>query len=292
MKSMKLLFPALLLSLSLGAFAQDDDELLDAAAEEESTEVFVPKNRWDKPIFHRVQLGFVGTFAKYTNNSAVHDPIVPYEESYFLKGVSLGWLADIVLTKNRNIPLYIELGGVLDWRTGTSDWVRELNHGSFEHDCKVNTLGLTIPVGLTYQFKDFLGKEGLTLSPLLGVYARFNLLAQRKQTRLDTETGEVVEETKSLMKIEDDGGWMQGRKHKGKLLQVGAQAGVNVFYKRYSFGLAYMYDIIPFAQHSSELGITKVPKSAGEGVDNQSGTGCDIEISTRHNFSVTFGYIF
>ena len=51
MKSMKLMLPALLLSLSLGAFAQDDDEMLEATSEEEATEVSVAAHPWEKPIF-------------------------------------------------------------------------------------------------------------------------------------------------------------------------------------------------------------------------------------------------
>ena len=51
MKSMKLMLSALLLGLSVSAYAQDDDELLDATAEEETAEVSVPTNPTERRFF-------------------------------------------------------------------------------------------------------------------------------------------------------------------------------------------------------------------------------------------------
>ena len=93
------------------------------------------------------------------------------------------------------------------------------------------------------------------------------------------------------MKYEEDGGWMEGRSHVGKLFQPGVMVGVNAYYKRYTVGLAYMYDLIPFAQHDSPLGLTSKAKDVG-GFTQSSGTGCDMKISTSHNFSITVGYVF
>ena len=295
---MKLMLPALLLSLSLGAFAQDD-EVLDATSEDEAPEVFIPAHPWDKPIFHRVQLGFIGTKAKYTNENPKY-PVLG-EESLFLPGVSLGWLSDIVLTKNRNLPLYIELGASLNYQTGSYDGTNEAKPGvRYKWHSRVYSLSMTIPINLSYQFKDFRGVDGLTLAPFAGIYGRFNLVADRSQRttqeNYNTITGKVESvdtkyETKSLRKNDVDGGWMQGRTHIGKLFQLGAQVGVNAFYKRYSFGVQYMYEFIPFAKHSSDPGVTKTPNSV-DGYTVMSGTGCDMEISTAHNFAVTVGYIF
>ena len=69
MKLMKIMPTALLLCLSLGVYAQDDDLSEDAVAEEEAAEVFVPSTPTEGRYFHRVQLGYMGTIAKYTNNS-------------------------------------------------------------------------------------------------------------------------------------------------------------------------------------------------------------------------------
>ena len=88
MNLLKILPAAMLLSVSLGAFAQDDEEL-DAVAEDEVAEVVVPTNPSDGKFFHRVQLGFVGTNAKYINNCETRPARVPASEKYFLKGLSL-----------------------------------------------------------------------------------------------------------------------------------------------------------------------------------------------------------
>ena len=104
MKLIKIMPAALLLSLSLGVYAQDDDELVEGT-EEDNVEVSIPKNPSDRPFFHRLQIGFMGTSAKYTNNSANRSVTVPASEKYFLKGFSFGWMGDLKLTKNSTPPL-------------------------------------------------------------------------------------------------------------------------------------------------------------------------------------------
>jgi hypothetical protein len=307
MKLMKVMLSAMLLSLSLGAYAQDDDELLDAAGED-STEVFVPSTPSEAKFFHRVQLGFAGTSAKYTNNSAQRSPTAPASEKYFLKGVTFGWMGDLSLTKR--MPLYLELGAMMTYLSGSNDGYTinrrsQLNGDgavlSYEQSVKAFTLA--IPIGLTYQFKNVGGVKDLTVAPLAGVYARFNLVAKRKETKTEVVYGEsvmgqdvmteynVTTQNKSLMKYTEDGGWMEGRSHVGKLCQPGVMVGVNAFYKHYSFGFSYMYDLIPFAQHNSPLGLTSQSTPQGGNLPS-SGTGCDMKISTKHNFAITVGYIF
>ena len=307
MKLIKIMPAALLLSLSLGVYAQDDDELVEGT-EEDNVEVSIPKNPSDRPFFHRLQIGFMGTSAKYTNNSANRSVTVPASEKYFLKGVSFGWMGDLKLTKN-STPLYIELGGMLTYHTDRTKDIEVDQPAIVEsvwskYHYRIQAFSLTIPISLSYQFKDVF-TEGLTLAPFAGVYGRFNLIANRWETkttevyRTDASGNKVVTSSeftrtkKSLMEDNMNGhdGWMEGRTHTGKLLQAGAQVGVNAFYKHYSFGLAYMYDISPFAKHSSPLGITTKTTDQGGNLPS-SGTGCDMEISTRHNFAITLGYIF
>lgn len=300
MKSMKLMLSALLLSLSVGAYAQDEDELLEAA-EEETAEVSVPSNLTERRFFQRVQLGYTGTSAKYTNNSTTW--ALPMSEKYFLSGVSLGWVGDLRL--NQKIPFFLELGATFTYHTGTYDG-NDYSQSSVRYDwhSRVNAFSMTIPVNISYQFRNVY-KEGLTLAPYVGVYGRFNLVADRSvrmtKSSYNVISGEITGvdksyDSRSLMKDhnKNNDGWMNGRTHQGKLFQVGAQVGVNAFYKCYSFGLAYMYDLVPFAQHDSPVGLYNEPKSGGgiTGVTCKAGSGCDMEVSTRHNFAVTVGYIF
>lgn len=298
MKSMKIMLSAMLLSLSLGAYAQDEDELLEAA-EEETTEASVPTAITAKRFFQRVQFGYTGTSAKYTNNNPKREVTTPQSEKYFLSGISLGWAGDLRL--NQRIPVFFEIGANFTYHTGAYDG-NDYSNSSVRYDwhSRINAFTISIPVGISYQFRD-VWKEGLTIAPFAGVYGRFNLVAERGCTwtseGYNVVTGEKTwgpdqtYERKSLMKYEEDGGWMEGRSHVGKLFQPGVMVGVNAYYKRYTVGLAYMYDLIPFAQHDSPLGLTSKAKDVG-GFTQSSGTGCDMKISTSHNFSITVGYVF
>lgn len=309
MNLMKIMPAALLLSLSLGVYAQDEDLSEDAVAEDEAVEVAAPTHPWEAPIFHRVQVGFAGTIAKYTNDGS-QNPILPKSEDYFLKGGSVGWMCDIKLVKK--MPLYLELGPSLAWQTGSTSrgpegkFLPTVESRIMNYETSVQAFTLTIPVSVNYQLRNFMGVDGFMLAPFIGPYIRFNIIAKRKQTATETiyyprdaagnyavKEVNITEENKTLMDDNLNGhdGWMEGRTHRGKLVQVGAQAGANAFYKHFSFGLAYMCDLTPFAKHSLPNGLYSEPRSVG-GVTCSSGTGCDMEVSTRHNFAVTVGYVF
>jgi len=324
MKLLKILPAALMLSLSLNAFAQDDDELLDATGdgEEATEEVVVPTGPTDKKFFQRVQLGYTGTFSKYTNHG-----YSPDYNNYFLHGIGLGWIGDLRIAKK--IDMFLELGASLSFHAGTSRGDTIVTyHPSYSTDgdehvfhYKVRTLALTIPVNITRLFRGAFGVKDLAIAPYIGVYARFNLMAKRKATDTFTEytynadgsrvavPGTSKETSYSASLMSQDEGPNQNtypeidpksktcmsaitdKLHTGRLLQVGAQAGVNAYYKRYMFGLAYMSDITPFARHySPQEQSTKTTAQGGrlpQGV-----TDCDMKVSTKHNFSITFGYVF
>lgn len=299
MKSMKIMLSAMLLSLSLGAYAQDEDELLEAA-EEETTEASVPTAITAKRFFQRVQLGYTGTSAKYTNNKPSGNDIVTYEK-YFLSGISLGWAGDLRL--NQKIPVFFEIGANFTYHTGTYNGSNNSRSSvRYNWHSRINAFTISIPVGISYQFRD-VWKEGLTVAPFLGAYGRFNLVAERGRTMTQEGYNEILGvstwpaessyERRSVMKDDNQNndGWMHGRTHVGKLFQPGVMVAVNAYYKRYTFGLAYMYDLIPFAQHDSPAG-TYIEDNGLNGYRPKSGTGCDMKISTSHNFSITVGYIF
>ena len=306
MKLMKILPAALLLSLSLGAYAQDEDELMDDAANEESTEVLVPTTPTDRKAFQRVQLGYMGTITKYSNPIAFPDDPSPDFNNYFLSGVSLGWMGDLRIAKK--IDLFLELGANFGYHAGKSKDKRWNVHEDEYYQYKVNAFTVTIPVSINKQFKGVFGVEDLTLAPFAGMYFRFNVMAKRKATahRLDgsipvTNKGEEKIYTASLMKTDrgpEDYGestpYMTAFDHKlhvGKLLQPGVQFGVNAFYKNYSFGFAYMLDIRPFAGHKSSPELTTKETKEGGMLPNI-GTNCDEKVSTTNNFMFTVGYVF
>ena len=298
MKSMKIMLSAMLLSLSLGAYAQDDDELL-GAAEEETTEVSEPTAITARRFFQRVQIGYTGMGAKYTDNSTTW--AIPKYEKYYLSGIELGWIGDLRL--NQKIPVFLELGAMFNYSTGKyNGYDYSKSNVRYNWHSRINAFTINIPVVISYQFRDVY-KEGLTIAPFAGVYGRFNLVASRTEDRttesynIDINGNEVITavdystQTKSLMKYVDDGGWMKGRSHVGNLFQAGIQVGANAFYKRYSFGFTYMYDLMPFAKHNSALGLSSKSTAQGGNIPS-SGTGCDMKISTKHSFALTVGYLF
>lgn len=297
MNLLKIMPTALLLTLSLGAYAQDEDELLDDAANEDSTEVLVPTTPTDKKTFHRVQIGYTGTIAKYTD----HGESIDYN-SYFLSGLSVGWMGDLRIAKK--IGLFLELGANLTYHMGGSKDDRTNTAGDESYHYKVKAFTLTIPVSINKQFKGVFGVKDLTLAPYIGAYARFNVMAKRTATATNADGTEKTYTT-SIMNVDTEeeladfgesrfymaGFTRKDKLHTGRLLQVGAQVGVNAYYKRYYFGLAYMHDLTPFAKHVSEDGLTSKSTPQGGNLPSR-GTGCDMEISTRHNFALSFGYIF
>ena len=304
MKPLKLLPAALLMIFSLGAFAQDDDdELLAATADEDATaEVLAPTLPTEKSLFQRVQIGFLGTNVKYSNFG-----LSPDYNNFFLTGVSVGWAANFRIAKK--IPLYLDLGATLAYHTGKSkgdsiysyhSQPGDLGDGEYtKRHYRIQAFSITIPVSVSYQFRDAFHVDGLTLAPFAGLYFRFNVVCNRWETMSSTSyyngvaQGDAVVSriNKSLMSEERDGGWWSHKTHVGKLCQPGAQIGVNAYYHRYSFGIAYMRDLINFAGHHSSPELTS--KSTKEGGNLPSiGTNCDEKVSTANNFAIIVGYTF
>ena len=304
MNLMKIMPAALLLTLSLGAYAQDEDELLNESVEEDSTEVSVPTSLTDRKTFHRVQIGYTGTFTKYTNFG-----YSPDYHNYFLNGISVGWMGDLRIAKK--IGLFLELGAMFTFHTGASRGDSILTYPAsqggdeYVHHYRVKAMSVTIPVNINYQFKNVFGVKDLTFAPFIGAYARFNVMAKRFETETRTfytynadgsrvaipGKTEEKEFSASLMSIDTDKRAIERKPHTGRLLQAGAQVGLNVYYKHYYAGLAYMHDLTPFARHYSEDGLTSKTTPQGGNLPSR-GTGCDMEISTRHNFAITAGWIF
>ena len=79
--------------------------------------------------------------------------------------------------------------------------------------------------------------------------------------------------------------------HVGKLLQPGAQIGVNAYYNHYYLGVSYMYDLVPFSKHKSSPELTTRETPEG-GLLPNIGTNCNEKVTTSHNFALTVGYIF
>ena len=298
---MKIMPAALLLCLSLGVYAQDEDLTDDVAVDDDDTEVFVPTTLTDGKTFQRVQLGYMGTVVKYTNFGESPD-----YNNYFLSGIGLGWMGDLRIAKK--IDLYLEIGANLAYHVGSSKDKRWNVHHDEYYKYKVNAFTISIPVNINKQFKDAFGVKDLTLAPFVGLNFRFNVMAKRKATAYGedgtvslTGNGEKKIYTASLMKTDrgpEDFGesspYMTAfdkKLHVGKLLQPGLQFGVNAYYNRYYFGLAYMYDLTPFSHHTSSPELTTKETNEGGRLPNI-GTNCDEKVTTAHNILISVGYVF
>ncbi len=297
---------ALFLSLSLTAAAQDDIESTEEATEEEVPEVTIPGYPTEKHFFQRVQVGFQGTSAKYSNFGESPD-----YNNYFMKGLSFGWLGDFIIAKK--FPLYLELGGLLGYHAGNSKDVRYNVHHDEYYKYKVKAFTVTIPVSVNYQFRNPFDVKDLTIAPYAGLYLRFNVMAKRKASAYNeadgklavTQNGKDKVYTASLMSA-DNGPDMteldlgesliymmsfDKKPHVGKLVQAGVQIGATAYYKKYSFSVSYMRDLTPFARHKSSPELTYKTTDQG-GRLPEIGTNCDEKVSTANNFMISVGYIF
>lgn len=297
MNFLKLMPAALLMSLSLNAFAQDEDALLDEVTDEESTEV-VASTPTDKKFFQRVQLGYTGTAVNFENKKPDENTAV-LSEKYFLSGITFGWAGDLRIDKDNS--LFLEVGANLGVHVGTSkdkNW--NVHHDAY-YRYKVKAFTVAIPVSINKQFKDAFGVENLTLAPFAGLNFRFNVMAKRTATEYNedgSKTGKTY--TASLMKTDKGPDFGESTRymrafdkklHVGKLLQPGVQLGVNAYYQRYFCGISYMYDLRPFAVHKSSPELTSKTTPEGGNLPNI-GTNCDVKATTSHNIAINFGYVF
>ena len=301
MKLLRIMPAALLLSLSLGVYAQDVETEVEEL-DDENIEVFVPSVPSEKDFFQRIQLGFLGTNVKYTNFG-----LSPDYNNYFLKGVNLGWVGDAKIAKK--LPLYLELGALFTYHTGLSkgdsiytyhNQPGDTGEGEYtKRHYRVQAFSVTIPISVSYQFRHVGDIQDLTIAPYAGVYARFNVVCNRWETKTTTDyfdgvavNGPIVSrESKSLMKDDKNDGWWKHKLHAGTLVQAGVQVGVNAFYKKYIFGLAYMHDFTPFAGHKSSPELTSKSTDQGGNLPNI-GTNCDEKVSTANNIAVSVGFVF
>ena len=232
MNLLKLLPAALLMSVSLSAFGQDDDDdlLTGIGGEDASEEVLAPSSPVEKNFFQHVQLGFQGTIVKYSNFGQSPD-----YNNYFLKGVNVGWSANFRIAKK--VPLYLDLGATLGYHTGRSkgdsiysyhSQPGDLGDGEYtKRHYRIQAFSITIPVSVSYQFRDFMNVSGLTVAPYAGLYFRFNVVCNRWETTYSTSyfdgvaQGEPVVSrvNKSLMSADVDGGWWSHKPHVGTLCQ-------------------------------------------------------------------------
>lgn len=128
----------------------------------------------------------------------------------------VGYLRGIGLTSN--VPLYLEVGGALQYRSYSEDY----DYG-YNYEVKVNTLSLNIPVALTYRINI---NEDFAVSPNFGFDFRINMMGKLKELEDGEELGKID--------LFSDADW--------KRFQAGWHIGVGFDYRALHFGVQYGSD--------------------------------------------------
>lgn len=249
------MLPALLLALSMGAYAQGADE---ATTGDEAAAPAAPKR-----FYHRVYVGFTGMDATAVNNAPNKD-FRDFDKDFMLLGGEAGWAGGVRIA--RRAPLAVEFGGELAVGHGKDDYTRPFAKpgepgqlsGRDVVTTKVTAFSFAIPVNITYKFN--IGESGFAVAPYAGVHARFNLVCDLTSEVVSdnyelgtTEWSKYDKRSGSFFESEREGGSATNRLHTGARVQFGAQAGVNFYYKRYSLGGRYARNFTDFVDHCEEL---------------------------------------
>lgn len=271
MKSTKYILSALFLTMGLGVMAQDEVETTVTDDIEETIEVPA------KNFYHRVYAGFSAAQVDFKGKESN----IMRQRDYLLKGGTIGWAGGWNISKK--LPLAIEVGG--EFSLGGDKYkasAYQINWQTFQVKERIDTTStvsacaLTIPVNLVYKFN--IGERGLSISPFIGVRARYNIAADKELIRDEVgPAGEIISHVikadGSLFDYKD--GSANSRYHSGKRIQYGAQVGVNVDYKHFHMGLVYGRDLTEnFIGHNDPV------------------IGCYEFAKTTNSFGVNVGYNF
>ena len=145
-----------------------------------------------------------------------------------------GYLRGIGLTSN--VPLYLEVGGALQYRSYSEDY----DYG-YNYEVKANTLSLNIPVALTYRINV---TDDFAVSPNFGFDFRINMMGKLKEL----EDGDEL----SNIDLYSDGDWTR--------FQAGWHIGVGLDYRALHFGVQYGTD---FNEIAEELKIATTSVTLG-----------------------------
>lgn len=158
------------------------------------------------PSYGRVYIGYTPTVFSYKGSLYDH-----YE------GIELGMTNGFRLSRENR--LYLEAGLRFNYLRQHVDetW----------GDITDQMLSLSIPINISTRIE--LGKSGACISPFVGPYLKWNMMA--KETNNDTD--------KSISYLDED---EVGRNAVYKDFQIGGQLGINVDYSSFYMGVVYRID--------------------------------------------------
>lgn len=174
--------------------------------------------------YSRVSFGFQGT-----NFTSIYDGNRVSFKDGNLKGFTAGYTKAINLTKAQ--PLFLEVGGNVNFGT----WGKSESEEDYSYSLRQNYLGLSIPINLTYKLSF---SNGIYVAPYAGIHFDLGLLYNMKET--EKYDGKSESTTASMYSSDD-----MGKDGTYNRFQMGYQAGVNLGYKFFNFGIGYKGSILP-----------------------------------------------
>lgn len=171
--------------------------------------------------YNRVAVSYDNTY--YHNNWKESDA------NWSTNGFGLNYIHGFKLSSS--MPMFIELGGNIDFMFYSDS---EKDEGITYTD-RIQDINLQVPVNYTYRFNV---ADNFSIAPYLGLNFKLHLLTQ--------ERGEVkghgVNEKSDWVSFFDKDKVGEGYKR----FQMGWQVGVNFQYTKFSLGIQYGTDFIPF----------------------------------------------
>lgn len=175
-------------------------------------------------------------------------------------GFSIGYDRAIGLASN--IPLYIEIGGAIQY-AGQS--VKDDDEDGYEKTTS-NLLSVKVPVSVIYRLN--ISNSNWSIIPKFGFDGRFNVLGKGKSTYTyeDYHSNKVTETYKYDMfkvgKKGEDGG-LNDSGNKCSRFQAGWHIGANVEYKSLLFGVTYGTDMNAFCKDDNNVHFKTLAISVG-----------------------------
>lgn len=158
------------------------------------------------------------------------------------------------LSLSKTTPLFLELGlnvAYQDLKETTTTYNEETGAPDVQTEEKTNLWSLFVPVNVTYKYK--IGDSGFTLAPYAGLHFRFNIGGNSDLTITKfTDDGNTTEKIERNLFSPTD---MGGSEYTPNHIQIGAQAGVAVEWKRLHLGVGYDFDFSEFMTDVKSSGL-------------------------------------
>lgn len=159
-------------------------------------------------------------------------------ENFKLNGFGLNYIHGFSVS--RSLPMFVEVGANVDFGFGNAF---EEKYDGVSAKMKIQDINLQVPVNFAYRFNVV---EDFTIAPYVGINFKLHLLTRG---RIEAkEDGIKVESDWSNFFSKDD----MGDDDTFNRFQMGWHIGATFQYTKFSFGVQYGTDFIPFYSYSEK----------------------------------------